>query len=478
MPSQTNILSIAGKPTAISQPGSSNPAKLRRWTGTGAGEPGGIQHQINKLFRTSPEGTRPLPHIMDEQDVTKNLGLDNSDEHKIQDLLRRTRADFGSSPYLRVQRIQHARSRLSDFMHNTKRIPADVRMEINRRAIVWWRKFGKTDYEGKPMIRHVVTKAQVESPTLLKAGIPDVKRYVAGAGGGGGGSMTAFGELPKPAPRGGHPEGGGGKSSGGGGPYIGPKGGKWANPEHTIPWKEGSGGAKGAKHEEPTGHEKAAGVEDGMDEEGTKLPEFKMRITGKDHAQMAARLKAGIEKGANLCNYSPPLCHENLGIDRNDMPQLDDDVLPAFLKSYQDKGVSVKKGTMEVGRLKATQENISAETAAGMEKSYQEGSFDPSKKPIIISKDGYVLDGHHRWAAMVVSDPASKMRVYQVDAPIKQLLSDAKNFKGVRQEAFGANVRPGQEGTAPAGGEQPPAVQKAMWMQALGAARRDSFLRR
>lgn len=35
------------------------------------------------------------------------------------------------------------------------------------------------------------------------------------------------------------------------GPYIGPKGGKWADPQHTIPWKEGNGGAQGSVLEKP-----------------------------------------------------------------------------------------------------------------------------------------------------------------------------------------------------------------------------------
>lgn len=34
-----------------------------------------------------------------------------------------------------------------------------------------------------------------------------------------------------------------------GGPYTGPKGGKWADPKMTIPWKEGKGGGKGGKGE-------------------------------------------------------------------------------------------------------------------------------------------------------------------------------------------------------------------------------------
>ena len=481
MPSQTSILTIGGKPTAISQPGTAD-GKLRRWTGQGAGEIGGIQHTINRLFRTEREltpGERLPPHIMSIEDVTKGLGLEQTDRDKVHRIIRQTRADYGASSHLRLPRLHSARATLSTFMLRTKRFSSEVRMEIQRRAMAWWKKYGHTDYEGTPMIRHIVTKAQAESPTLLKAfgGEESVKRYAAGeagAGGGGAGTKTAFGRMSKPAPRGGE------KPKGGGGPYVGPKGGKWANPEHTIPWKGAKGGAPGAKHEEPSGEERSAGVEEaggeaGGDGEGTELPEFKLHITGQDHAQLAARLKQGIEKGSDLCKMSPPVCHENLGILRDDMPQLDDDVLPNFLKSYQDKGVSVKKGTMEVGRLKATQSQILAETASGMAQSYKEGSFDPAKKPIIISKDGYILDGHHRWAAMVVTDPASKMRVFQVDTDINTLLKDAGSFKGVTSAKFGAKAGEREpEGPPP---KPETETEKAMWMQALGAARRDQYLR-
>jgi hypothetical protein len=370
---------------------------------------------------------------MDLGDVTKGLGLDESDREKIERLLAETRAEWGASEKTRVPRVQFARGQLSEFLMKTKRIAPDVRMEVRRRAMEWWRKYGQTTYEGKPMIRAIVTKSQCKSPTLLKS-----DRMV-------------------------------GKK---GGPFIGPKGGKWADPKHTIPWKEGGQERSGAKHEEPTGREQAAGVEDGQDGEGTEITKFKLQVSGAEHAEMAKKLEAGIEKGANLCKMSPPVCHGNLGIDRGEMPQLDDAVLPEFLKAYQAKGVSVTKGTVEVGRLKATQKNILAETAQGMANSYAEGSFDPSKKPIIISKDGYVLDGHHRWAAMLVTDPASKMRVFQVDVPIQTLLKDAAGFKGVKQEAFGANA-PGKKNPP----QDQPQVSKALKMEAIAAGKRDRYLR-
>lgn len=47
-----------------------------------------------------------------------------------------------------------------------------------------------------------------------------------------------------------------GKLQKAGGPYVGPKGGKWADPEHTIPWKEGGGGGGKGGAEEPEDDDK------------------------------------------------------------------------------------------------------------------------------------------------------------------------------------------------------------------------------
>jgi hypothetical protein len=61
-------------------------------------------------------------------------------------------------------------------------------------------------------------------------------------------------------------------------------------------------------------------------------------------------------------------------------------------------------------------------------------SYDPGKRPIFVSRDGYVIDGHHRWAAIVGRDAAdgrlggSKMNVIQVDAPISRILRIANTW--------------------------------------------------
>lgn len=416
MPQALGGLEITGKPASVSQPGTAQ-GKLRRWTGGGVGVAGGIQHQVQRLFRTQEEGAYADPHVVDLSDVTKGLGLEQTDRDTIERFLTETHADFAMSPKTRVPRYASALKGLSMYLMETKRISPEVRMQIRRRANIWWRKYGKTTYEGKPMIRHIVTKAQLEQPALIKA---------------------------KAAKEGGK----------GGGPYIGPRGGKWADPQHTIPYK---------------------------------MDKYKMTVEGKDAEKTGKAMEAGIQKAADICKVKPPVCHGNLGIPRSEMPQLPDDVIPKFLQQYQARGIKVTKQTRKVGELKATQREINADKAQGMAAAYKEGSYDPSKKPIIVSKDGYVLDGHHRWASMLLLDPGNTMRTYQVDVPIQQLLKDANGFEGVSQADFSApsdmrnatNAGDDEDhkDVAEAQGKKRPTYEKALRMEAIAAAVRDSYRR-
>ena len=56
------------------------------------------------------------------------------------------------------------------------------------------------------------------------------------------------------------------------------------------------------------------------------------------------------------------------------------------------------------------------------------------REPIIVSKDGYILDGHHRWAALVALDIANggsgdiEMNVKQVDADAETLVKKTNEF--------------------------------------------------
>lgn len=185
------------------------------------------------------------------------------------------------------------------------------------------------------------------------------------------------------------------------------------------------------------------------------VPEYKMSVTSdtdEGARSGAEKTKSGIEKSADICKVTPPVCSGNLGIERKDMPQFDTDanpnVIEEYLASFKREGVKVVDKKMAVGQLKATQKEINADKVKGMAAAHEaflagEGKWSPGKAPIVVSSDGYVLDGHHRWAAMLDHDPSNEMPVHQVDAPIKELLARSEQFhregRGVKKADFGAS---------------------------------------
>lgn len=185
------------------------------------------------------------------------------------------------------------------------------------------------------------------------------------------------------------------------------------------------------------------------------IPDYKMHVTSDTEEgarKQAEKTKGGIEKSADICKITPPVCRGNLGIERKDMPQFDDKANPNVVREYLDEfrreGTKVTDKRMAVGQLKATQKEINAEKVKGMVAAHEnhlssggEG-WSPGKGAIVVSSDGYVLDGHHRWAAMLDHDPSNTMPVHQVDAPIRELLKKSEKFyregRGVKKAGFAA----------------------------------------
>ncbi len=150
----------------------------------------------------------------------------------------------------------------------------------------------------------------------------------------------------------------------------------------------------------------------------------------------AAEFYSALGKAKDLCQISPPICKGNLGIPRIKMPQLPEKVVRSFIDWWRSRGTKVKVGKTKVGKLHATQKEINQEKVMGMADAMQKGKFDPAKKPIITSKDQYILDGHHRWAALVFDDPNNKIPTINIDAPIKDLLKVADSFEGVEKHGL------------------------------------------
>jgi len=82
---------------------------------------------------------------------------------------------------------------------------------------------------------------------------------------------------------------------------------------------------------------------------------------------------------------------------RKDMPQVNTQNLGKALSMAKSK-VKVTKGVSLAIKLKKSQKELIQSKVKGIAKKYDKPS---DMKPLIIAKDGYIVDGHHRWAAAI-----------------------------------------------------------------------------
>jgi hypothetical protein len=140
-------------------------------------------------------------------------------------------------------------------------------------------------------------------------------------------------------------------------------------------------------------------------------------ITGSE--DLDKKIVEGIEKQFDLC-FQPTgsyFCRMNKDIPRVRMPQFQGDILDRsspirlFLDELLDSGVKIEERLVPVCQLKATQNQLDGTYIRGMIETIQKANGDlsnpmvrPLVQPIIVSKDYYVLDGHHRWASLLAWD--------------------------------------------------------------------------
>jgi len=192
-------------------------------------------------------------------------------------------------------------------------------------------------------------------------------------------------------------------------------------------------------------------------------------------AELGNQAKASGEKAPNfnLCQVSIPgtnlYCDGNKGIPREDMPQFKGtpepgspaDKLPKdkngeadteefFKQMLEKQGINVSNPVaVPPDRLKATQSELVGVKVAGMSKALEENPQHPAiTAPIYVSNDGYVLDGHHRWAAVVAynashPDKQIPMNVRVIDEPIVPLVHRSNKFA----EAIGIKAKAADTGT-------------------------------
>jgi hypothetical protein len=168
-------------------------------------------------------------------------------------------------------------------------------------------------------------------------------------------------------------------------------------------------------------------------------------------------------KGTNLFTA------QTKGIPRIKMPQLSGDAQPGtraaeiaggagkftdvgeeFRKQLAADGVKVTDRVVKVTHLRATQNQLTASTVSGIAEEAMRGDakvLAMLKEPLWVTQDGYVLDGHHRWAAKMVMDAQdgilgndTTQEVHQIGMDIGAVLPYANTFAkkiGIAPEDIG-----------------------------------------
>lgn len=94
-----------------------------------------------------------------------------------------------------------------------------------------------------------------------------------------------------------------------------------------------------------------------------------------------------------------PIFAGGMNLERIQMPQISKDAQPGFLNALKEQGIKTKEENVSPMSLIATQNEISAFRVGEKLREFESGKKD--LRPILISKDNRVLDGHHRWAVGV-----------------------------------------------------------------------------
>lgn len=202
--------------------------------------------------------------------------------------------------------------------------------------------------------------------------------------------------------------------------------------------------------------------------------EMDPEIVGVFLEKLSAIGKEAFDKGEETPDYdlcrvhvknTNIFCDDNLGIVRDKMPQLSGkklkpgsyaakklakmqadakargdkkipdevDLADEFVKLLESQGVTVKPGKVDASKLKATQSQLKGGQVGGMmaASTIKGGKLDLSK-PIFVSSDNYILDGHHRWASLAAlqftEGELLEMNVRRIDIPIQELVGLTNEF--------------------------------------------------
>lgn len=133
-----------------------------------------------------------------------------------------------------------------------------------------------------------------------------------------------------------------------------------------------------------------------------------------------------------------------LGIPRGQMPQVKGKDRQAYMEHLERSGIRGEPDEVDAASLKPTQAEYSRVKAQQFARTGPVG-----ERRVLISSDGYVLDGHHQWMGSKMA--GLRIPVLRMNAPIRELLAATNAFPGVQRSAGAEGmsvIATGNAGTA------------------------------
>jgi predicted ABC-type ATPase len=133
---------------------------------------------------------------------------------------------------------------------------------------------------------------------------------------------------------------------------------------------------------------------------------------------------------------------DGLGYSRPDMPQIPESKRGAFMGHLNARGITTIEERVNPQDLNPVQSEISGRTSGRIYEEFKAAGHVDESQRIIISKDNYVIDGHHTWAASTAysfEKPDLTIPVYRVNADHDTTLREAHAFAdriGSPRQAF------------------------------------------
>lgn len=122
----------------------------------------------------------------------------------------------------------------------------------------------------------------------------------------------------------------------------------------------------------------------------------------------------------------------SLGIDRKDMPQIRSFNVMDYLEwLHNEHNVTFRIEEIDADKLKPIQSAIDSDRVKAMVPGQSKD------KPMVVSKDNYILDGHHRW--FQAKEAGEKIRVYHLSIGMRKLLDITKAYSKVEYHQLKAN---------------------------------------